>query len=306
MNPGLLVLAGVLAPAPAPAPAGATVTEPAADMAVASAPTPVAEYAQQTRGLALFFSYVTDTFGKAIPLLVDFQWAGVRSYQGRKLLFTFDAAGGFTTGYGGNSNPKFWLLGANLGGRGELGRRFSPERDASFYLGGTLVLRGSAVAVTTAAPGHYDAINSVDGLAGFNGIGALRVNPGLSLLHGSTSLLVTAFVEESLRDPGSSASGPLYTSFGGRAQLDVERRWTATLEGAWGTAFGRVDALGTTNSGTRFEVTASVRKVLGPVWLALEGQIHGTSNTATATGQPTWVTATPAFLSAGLTFGVSL
>jgi hypothetical protein len=304
MNHSLVVLACALAPAPAPA--GAIVNEPAAVVAPAPAPIAVAEYAQQTRGLALFASYVLDTFGKAIPLLIDFQWAGVRSYQGREVLFTFDAAGGFTTGYGGNSNPKFFLVGANLGGRGELGRRFAPERDASFYLGGTLVLRGSLVAVTTAAPGHYDEINSVDGLAGFNGTAALRVNPGVSLLHGPLGLLVTAFAEESLRDPGSSASGPLYTSFGGRAQLDVERRWTATLEGAWGTAFGRVDDLGTTNSGTRFEVTASVRKMLGPVWLALEGQLHGTTNTASAAGQNTYVTATPTFASVGLTFGVSL
>jgi hypothetical protein len=294
-------------PAAEPTTATAPASEPVAVTAVApSEPAASTEYVQDTRGVALWLSYVVDTWGKAIPALIDFQWAGVRSYQARRLLFTFDAAGGFSTGYGGNSNPKFFLYGANLGGRGELGWRMAPERDTSFYLGGTAVLRGSAVGVTTASPSQYDQINSVDGIAGLNGVAALRVNPGVSLLHGSMSLLVTAFAEESLRDPGSSASGPLFTSFGARAQFDVVRSWTATLEGAWGTTFGRTDALGTTNSGSRFEVTASVRKILGPVWLALDGQIHGTSNSATTSAKTTYVTSTPTYASVGLTFGVSL
>lgn len=266
-----------------------------------------AEYAQQWRGVTLYGTYVEDTFGKAIPIHLDFQWAGVRSFSERKWLFTFDGSGGFVTGYGGNANPKFFLLGGHAGGRAELGRRFSPANDASFYLGGTAVLEGSAVAVTTAPIGAYDRINSVDGLGGLNGVAALRVNPGVSLLHGDVSLLLTAFLEESLRDPGAARTGPLFTSFGARAQLDVVRTWTATLEGAWGTTFGRTDSYtGTVDSGVRFEVTASLRRRFGPVWLALDANLHGTQNTATTTTKNVYVTSTPTYASAGLTFGVSL
>lgn len=294
MTTRLVVVACVAALAAAPAAAAAEVTASA-------------EYVQQWRGVTLFATYVEDDFGRAIPVQVDFQWAGVRSYRDRKVLVTFDGSGGLTTGYGGNSNPKFFLVGGNAGARVELGQRFSPADDTSFYLGGTAVLKGSAVAVTTAPIGQYDSINSVDGLAGLNGVAALRVNPGFSLLRGDVSLLVTAFLEESLRDPGAARTGALFTSFGARAQLDVVRTWTATLEGLWGTTWGRTDAYtGTVDVGSRFEVSAMLRRRLGPVWLALDANLHGTQNVATTAAKNVYVTSTPTWVSAGLTFGVSL
>ena len=61
---------------------------------------------KETRGVVLHGTYVVDTFGKAIPALIDFQWAGIRTFSDDKYLVVFDAAAGATAGYGGNSYLK--------------------------------------------------------------------------------------------------------------------------------------------------------------------------------------------------------
>lgn len=262
-----------------------------------------AEFAQDTRGAFLHGTYVLERWGKGIPLQLGAQWAGIRSFDGRKHLFTFDAAAALVAVYGGNSAERFYLLGGNVRGLGEFGLRLSPAQDFSFYVGGTLLLNGSAVASLTKP---LDQFNPLDGIAGLYGVGALRVNGGLSLLQGDQALLVTVFIGESLRHPGSALTGPLYTDFGLRAQFDVVKSFTASVEGSWGTTFGRADAVtGFTNSGTRYELTLQVRKTFGPVWAAIDGQLHGTANSSTSS-TVNYLTSTPTFVSAGATFGVSL
>ncbi len=262
-----------------------------------------AEFKQDTRGVFLHGSYVLETWGKGIPLQLGVQWAGIRSFDGRKHLFTFDAAAALTAVYGGNSSERFYLLGGNLRGLGEFGLRLSPSQDFSFYVGGTLLVNGSAAGSLTKP---LTQLNPLDGIAGVFGVGALRANGGISLLQGEHALLVTAFIGESLRHPGSALTGPLYTDLGLRAQFDIVKSFTAALEGSWGTTFGRADAVtGFTNNGTRYEVTASVRKLLGRVWIGIDAQLHGTANSSTSS-TANYVTATPTFVSAGATFGVSL
>ena len=271
-----------------------------------AAPALADEFTQDTRGAFLHGSYVLDTFGKAIPLQLDGQWAGIRSFSERKYLFTFDAAAGFSGAFGGNSSERFFLVGGNLRGLGELGMRLMPQSANSLYAGATALFNGSAVSVLGLPPDQYNQKNSLDGIGGLNGVAALRLNAGLSGLGETRALLVTAFVGGSARKPGSPASGPLYLDVGLRGQFDIIKSFTATLEASWGTTFGTVDpTFGVTNSGTRYEMLVSVRKMLGPIWLALDGQLHGTANTATLTSN-VYVTATPTFISAGLALGVSL
>lgn len=280
---------------------GALVAAPA--LADEPASPEVIEFAQNTRGAFLHGTYVVETWGKGIPLQLGVQWAGIRTFNARKHLFTFDAAGAITAVYGGNSSERFYLLGGNLRGLGEFGVRLLPVKDLSFYLGGTLSLNGSAAASLTKA---VDQLNPLDGIAGVFGVGALRGNAGISLLHDDKALLLTVFVGESLRRPGSALTGPLYTDLGLRAQFDIVKSFTAALEGSWGTTFGRVDPVtGFTNNGTRYELTAYIRKLFGPIWIGIDGQLHGTANSAMSKAA-NYVTATPTFVSVGATFGVSL
>ncbi len=279
-----------------------------ASLALIAAPAFADEFVQDTRGAFLHGTYQLDTWGKGIPLQLGVQWAGIRTYADRKHLFTFDAAGNLFAAYGGNSNERFYLLGGQLRGLGEFGLRLMSERNLSFYLGATGLFSGSAVSSLGTPLDQYNRMSSLDGIAGLYGVAALRLNAGVSVLHENHALLVTVFAGESARRPGSPASGALYTDFGIRAQFDIVRSFTATLEGSWGTTFGRLEPVfGVTNSATRYELTASVRKMIGPIWLALDGQLHGAGNTATYTaGSNVYVTATPTFASVGLTFGVSL
>jgi hypothetical protein len=243
---------------------------------VADAPAPSVEYTQDFRGLFLHGTYVSDDWGRGIPLQLGGQWAGLRSFGDRSVLLTFDAAANAFAAYGGNSSERFYLLGGQLRGLGQLGKRFSPGSAFSLYAGGTLDLDGSAV---SALGWPLDGTkNSLAGVAGLYGHAGLRANGGVSLLSGDTSLLVTVFVAEALRAPGSARAGPLFTEVGGRAQLDLVKSFTAALEGSWGTTFGRVDATGTTNTGTAWRVTALVKKRLGPVWVALDGGVHGSTD----------------------------
>ncbi len=80
---------------------------------------------------------------------------------------------------------------------------------------------------------------------------------------------------------------------------------TAAVEASWGTTWARTDAAGVSNTATHWQVTALVKKRLGPVWLALDGQVHGTTNTAVVKPN-TFVTSTPSFASLGLALGVNL
>jgi hypothetical protein len=273
-----------------------------------AAPALADEFTQDTRGAFLHGTYVLDTFGKALPLQLDGQWAGIRSFSERKYLFTFDAAAGFSGAFLGNSSERFWLVGGNARALGELGLRLTPQNGHSLYVGASALLNGSAISVLGLPPDQYNQKNSLDGIGGLNGIGALRLNAGLSGLEERHALLVTAFVGGSLRKPGSPASGPLYLDVGLRAQFDVVKSFTATLEGSWGTTFGHPDSLlGITNTGTRYEVVVMVRKMIGPIWLALDAQLHGTANSTTSTSvSNVYLTATPTFVSAGLALGVSL
>ena len=281
-----------------------------------------ADFRSDTRGIFLHGTYVLDTFGKAIPVQIDFQWAGIRSFQQRKYHLTFDTAAGLTAGYGGNSYPTFYFFGGNLRGIGEIGLRLNPSSDFSLYAGATAWLNGFAVGVTNAPLNGYNMINRVDGLAGLNGIAALRLNFGLSGLAFSTdtkerinankqsghALLITAFVEESAHRPGSDVGGTLYTSVGLRGQFDIVKNLNASVEGYWGTAFPNYDPVfQVTNTVNIYSISFSVRKMLGPVWVSIDGQLHGFSNTANSKLFPTvYVTSTPTFVSAGVSFGVSL
>ena len=271
-----------------------------------AAPVRADEFAQDTRGIFLHGSYVLDTFGKAIPIQLGVQWAGIRSFSERRYLFTFDAAAGFSGAFGGNSSERFFLVGGTLRGLGELGMRLMPQSDHSLYVGATALFNGSALSVLGLPPDQYNQKNSLDGIGGLNGVAAVRLNAGLSGLREHHAFLGTVFVGGSLRKPGSAVAGPLYFDVGARAQFDIVKSFTATLEGSWGTTFGHPDPVfGATNTGTRYELVVTVRKMLGPIWVALDGQLHGTSNTATSAPN-VYVTATPTFVSAGLALGVSL
>lgn len=264
-----------------------------------------AEFRQDFRGAFLHGTYVVDIWGKAIPIQLGFEWAGIRSFRNRSLLFTFDGAANVFAAYGGNSDDRFILLGGQARLVGELGARLTPTQDNSFYLGGTVALDGNAVSILGVPVDQYNLKNSLSGIAGLYGSAGLRVNAGLSHLHSNHALLVEAFVAEVLVAPGSSASGPLFTDFGARGQLDLVKNLTAVLEVSWGTTFARVDQAGVRNTGTHWLVTAMVKKQLGPVWLALDGQVRGTTNTAVV--KPlTFVTSTPTVASLGLQLGVNL
>ncbi|MFO0600923.1 MAG: hypothetical protein U0228_36775 [Myxococcaceae bacterium] len=294
----LLTLLPALAAAEEPA-ATATTAAPPAE----AAPAPSAEYAQDFRGIFLHGTYVSDDWGRAIPLQLGVQWQGVRSFSDRAYLFTFDGAANFFAAYGGNSSERFYLLGGQLRVLGEVGKRFAPASGLSPYVGGTLDFDGNGVgALGWPLDGTK---NSLAGIAGLYGRAGLRVNGGLSLLSGDAAFLVTAFVAEVLRAPGSAQSGPLFTDLGVRAQFDLVKSFSAALELTWGTTFGRVDALGVTNTGTYWQVTALAKKRLGPIWIALDGKVHGSTNTA-VTKPNTYVTATPSWISAGAALGVNL
>ncbi len=276
---------------------------------------------KETRGVVLHGTYVVDTFGKAIPVLIDFQWAGIRTFSDDKYLVVFDAAAGATAGYGGNSYPTFLFFGGHLRGQVDGGLRLKPSNAVSPYVGLSALLDASAVAITTAPINQYDRVNPVDGLAGLNQASALRANVGLSNLWRSElngtpkqALLVTLFAEEALRRPGRAPSAMFFTDVGVHAQLDLlsgpfeGAPLTASLDALWGTAFTRTDTtFQETHLPTHFKVTASVRKHFGRVWLAIDGLIHADGDTVTSlTTKNTYVTSTPVWASAGLSFGVSL
>lgn len=289
------------------APTLALADEPAVTAAAEpAAPAPTStEFRQDFRGLFLHGTYLEDTWGRGIPLQLGAQWAGIRSFDGKRVLFTFDAGANLFGAFGGNSSERFFLVGGQARGQGELGVRFSPASAVSLYGGGTLALSGSAVPVLGLPLDQYDTKNSLAGIAGLYGDAGLRANGGVSLLSGDTALLATVYVAEVLRAPGSPQSGPLFTDLGVRAQFDLVDSFTAAAEASWGTTFGRVDALGVNNTGTHWQVTALVKKRLGPIWIAIDGQLHGTTNTAVASGN-TYVTSTPTWISAGAALGVVL
>jgi len=268
---------------------------------------PTDDFAYELRGVFLHATFVVDTFGKAIPVLIDAQWSGVKS-DARKYLLLWDCAGGFTGGYGGNTDSKFFFFGANLGASGELGRRLMPQAPVSPYLGARAIFEGSAVAMTGVALDAYDTVNSVAGLGGFNGALALRVNFGASALSRTHSLVAGLFLQESVREPGSFASGPLFSELGARGQLDLEHDLNAAIELTYGTTFAAYDSVfEVTNEARRFAATASLRKMLGRYWLSLDGKITGTSNTAIYRRSPiVYRTSVPTVGSLGLAFGVSL
>jgi len=270
-------------------------------------PAPASDFADELRGAFLHATFVVDTFGKAIPVLIDAQWSGVES-DARKHLLLWDCTGGFTGGYGGNTDSKFFFFGANIGASGELGRRLTPQAPVSPYLGARAIFDGSAVAMTGVALGAYDTVNSVAGLGGFNGAFALRVNFGASALGEAHSLVTSLFLQESVRRPGSPASGPLFSELGVRGQLDLEHDLNAAIELTYGTTFAAYDSVfEVTNQASRFAATAFLRKMLGRYWLTLDGKITGTSNTAIYRRSPiVYRTSVPTVASLGLAFGVSL
>ncbi len=290
-------------------PAATAVTAPAVAQKCPSPPAGgSAEYRSVTCGIAIGGGFAVGKFGLAIPAQAVYQTTGLQSYDGRKFLLQWDASAGAVGGYAGNEHPGFFFVGGKLNLSSELGYRTMPTSNWSPYLGSGLNLNGVATAVVGQPLGTLNQHNNLDGLAGVYGVAATRFSFGGSYLDPKHSLLLTAFVQEALRAPGSVASGNAYTEVGVHAQLDVTKNLNIMLEALYGKTGQMTDpAFGATNQGSHFEAVASVRKMFGKWWVSLDGKISEDGNKTTYDASPlVFTTATPLVPSISLSVGVPI
>ena len=295
----------VLAPAPETTVAQ---TSPVATPPAATAETPKPEFKSTARGLVIGAGFALGNYGEAIPGSVMYETKGIQSIDGRKYLLQWDAAGGATGGYAGNEHPGFYFAGAKLNLSGELGYRAMPTSNWSPYVSVGGQVAGTAVAVIGLPPDGYYAANSTSGLSGVRGVAATRFSLGSSYLDPKHSLLLTAFVQEALRSPGSAASGAAYTEVGLHAQFDVTQSWSIMLEALYGKTGQQTDPVfNAINQGTHMEAVASVRKMFGKWWVGLDGKLSEDTNKTIYSNIPnTYNTATPTYPSIGLSLGVPI
>lgn len=246
--------------------------------------------------------------GDALMFELGAESAGLRSYGVSRWLFQWDALVAGRGGYLANEHPFFLLIGLHGRAWGELGIRLDAPRRWSPYVGARL---GGDFLVMP-HPGlslwALDTVNSVDGVGGVVSRGIARVDAGLSLLDGSQSLLLTAFVQEALDAPETNTPGYAFTEGGVGARCDMARRLFASLEFAAGAAPPRtVAALGLSDRTWHAQITTTFWKVFGNgMWIGASAQAERKADDLVYAAGSTYRTADPPTLTLTLLYGLPL
>jgi hypothetical protein len=267
------------------------------------------DYRSMYRGLIIGGGFEMGAYGEALPATAGAQTAGIKSFAGRQLLLTWDAAGGVVGGYGGNEHPGFWFIGGRVHASGELGYRFLHERAFSPYAGAGADFALSAVDVSSAPAGGPNAANNLDGLAGETGAFATRYSAGASYLNEGKSFVLTLFVDEALRPKAGASIVPLFYEIGIHAQYDVSKNFSVLVEALYGTAAKKSEgSFGSTTEAKYEEARIAARKMFGKgFWIAVDGKVAERGNTTTYAGSPiTYVTSGPVSPSVALTLGIPI
>ncbi|MBI3542109.1 MAG: hypothetical protein HY075_02380 [Deltaproteobacteria bacterium] len=268
------------------------------------------EFTTKTSGISVGAGFGTGTYGEQIPGHVALELDGVKSWDGRKYVLTWNAQAGATGGYAGNQHPGFFFAGGYLKGNGELGYRLTPESNWSPYMSGGADAAFSGVAALGTPLDKYDTINNLDGLAGVNGAFSLRYSLGASYLNPKHALTLTAFVQEALRAPGSFSDSTLYNEVGLHGQYDYKNSFSIVMEALYGTSLldTHDSAFGSTTEKERFEAVMSVRKLFGKGWwVALDTKVSEEGAKTVYSGSPvTYTTNGPLSPYVGLSLGIPI
>ena len=236
------------------------------------------------------------------------EYLGLQSLRDRRWLLQWDTLVAARGGTLANTHPFTGLLGLRTAASAELGHRWLRRGALALYAGGRLDGELSVLTRPGTPIDRLDTINSVDGVGGVVGSGAVRVDVGLSELDTARSLLIVGFFQEALRAPGIVTPGGAFAEGGVSARFDLTRRLTAWLEALAGQSTPRTDAaLGTRDQTTVIEVAGAVRAIFRRnMWLTASGSIGQELDRRTYQGSAAvYRTASPPSLQGTLAYGMS-
>ncbi len=237
------------------------------------------------------------------------QTLALKAFDDGRWLLQWDALVAFRGGVLANTYPYTSFLGGTARGNLELGTRFTPAARWSPYLGGRLAANLQVMGHPGVALADLDTLNNSDGFGGLTLDGALRVAGGVSLLDPTTSLLLTAFVQEALVAPGLVTAGLALTEFGLAGRFDLWKRFTLFLEALVGVSPALAnDALQSVNQRLRLQVSGGLRKTFeNGVWFGVAASYtRDSDHTVYTQASRAYDSVHPGTTSVTLSFGVAL
>ncbi len=264
-----------------------------------------------SRGAFVDASIGTSPAGDAIMGEVGIESAGIRAFPGRRWIMQWDVAVALKGGVLGNTHPYLGLFGPHMLAWTEVGVRFRPNRSWSPYLGAQIAGEAQVLSHpgTALAVSELQSLNPVDGTGGATAHGGFRIAAGTSYLDETRSLLVDVFVEEALGAPQANTLASTFTEIGIAARFDVWRSLEFSVEGIFGLAPTRDDALrGTTDQTTRVGGAATFRKIFANrMWFGASVFVERDSDHVVYTASnATYDTANAPSLGVTLLFGIPL
>jgi hypothetical protein len=232
---------------------------------------PIPPVDNTVRGAIVDGGMGTSMVGDSLMLELGGQWAGLRSYRGRRWLLQWDALLAVRGGYLANEHPYLFLIGGHELAWAELGRRFAATNDWSPYAGLRL---GNELALMK-HPGlgwaDFDTVNSVDRVGGTVAAEVIRLDVGTSFLDDPHSLLLVAFLQEELHAAETNTPSQAFLGVGLGARYDLASRLSASAEASWSVAPERRDSLrGFTDGTTHVAASLMVRKTFrNGMWASL-------------------------------------
>jgi hypothetical protein len=252
--------------------------------------------------------YGSSAAGDSLLFDLGVQIVGMRSFHHRAWLAQWDGILAARGGLLGNTVPYTGLAGLDTSAWGELGYRWTRDRQLSAYTGAQVGGELSVLTRPGTAVGDLDALNNLDGVGGLTVRGRVRIDVGLSYLNWKRSLLVVGLFQEALQAPGVYGDGFSFTEGGVAARFDMWHRLTASLEVLAGRSPGTAQTgLNTSVQTTHVEFSALFRYLFRRVaWLALSGGIARDFDIRTYVGGRSYRTANAPAFGVNLLVGISL
>jgi hypothetical protein len=252
------------------------------------------EFASTIQGISLRAEVGTGIYGDELSGNLGGTSLGVRTFSGNEYLLEWDAAAEAVEGGVAFEHPFYDLFGAQIRGHAEGAWRMIADREISPLVG--VGLAGSASAITRAGEplNGGTRFNNLDGLGGVVGDLRLDVGAGTSLLGSDRSFVAAAQFLMEIDSPRANVPGLAFFGGGLRARLDLKDGLVAFGDAFYEVTTSRSDpALKSSTQFTRWTLSATAVKALGPVFLGLGIRVsRGGSSTSYVDGG-TYATASP-------------
>jgi hypothetical protein len=260
-------------------------------------------------GAVFGLGYGSSAVGLSLLFDLGAELVGIRTFHQRAWLAQWDGLIVARAGLLGNTIPYTPLAGLDTLASGEIGYRWTRDRQLSPYSGAALGGELSILTRPGTAVSELGTLNNLDGVGGLSVRGHFRIDVGLSYLDDKRSLLLVGLFQEALFAPGIYTNGISFTEGGLAARFDICRRLTASLELLAGRSpLISQTPLSTSVETTHVELTALVRKLFRDVaWLQLSGGFSRDFDRRTYDGSPNvYRTASAPAFNINLAVGVSL